>query len=58
MHPRLMGAAATLAFGTLAGSSALQAPPGAGAEPNWLSSYGEAQAVARHSHKPIFLVFR
>lgn len=58
MHPRLIGAAATLAFGALAGGAALQAPPSTGAEPNWLSSYAEAQAAARQSHKPIFLVFR
>lgn len=53
-----MGTALVLAGGALAGSAARQSAAPAAAPPVWLSDYNAAQAAARKSDKPIFLVFR
>ena len=58
MKPWQMGTALMLAGGALAGSAARQPAAPAAPEPVWLSDYNTAQATARQTAKPIFLVFR
>ena len=55
----LLGGALSLGLGALAtGAIVAPSPLQAQGDPVWLKSYAEAQAAARQSGKPIFLVFR
>ena len=52
------GGALAAGLVTLMAGTGLRAPAGAQGGPAWLDSYPQAQAAAKQSGKPIFLVFR
>lgn len=58
MRPFVFGTALSLGLGMLAGSASIPHPASQEEASPWITDYGAAQAAARKSGKPIFLVFR
>jgi hypothetical protein len=54
----MLASALVLGLGAVAGGAALEPAAIAQDGPAWLGSFPAAQAAARESGKPIFLVFR